>query len=134
LNRTNKVSLRQVVVRSFFFILSSCVVPLSPEAATTSQVVTVDASSDDAEQTGEYFQLSSGDLELVAQADRQMVGMRFRGIAVPPGAKVVSAYIQFQVDEVSSGSAALRMAAEAIDDAPTFSSAADVFSRASTAA
>ena len=53
----------------------------------------------------------------------QTVGMRFQGIAVPQGATITSAYVQFQVDEVSTDAASLNIAAEDTDNAATFTTA-----------
>ena len=62
--------------------------------------VRVSASADDAEEgpTG-AVSLASTDLELIRDAVNQTVGMRFRAVAVPPGAKILKAYLQFGVDE-----------------------------------
>jgi len=62
----------------------------------------VSSGTDDAEENkdgGMY--LNSSDLELVWDGRRgnQMVGMRFQNMAVPPGAVIKKAYIQFKVDE-----------------------------------
>jgi hypothetical protein len=85
--------------------------------------VRVLASTDDAEEddTGS-MSLTSSDLELVLSGSNQTVGMRFNGIGVPQGATITNAYIQFQVDETSTVPTTLTIQAEAIDDAPTFSS------------
>ena len=59
------------------------------------------ASADDAEEraTG-IVNLTSGDLELVHDADDQTVGLRFAGVNVPPGATIVHAPVQFVADGV----------------------------------
>jgi hypothetical protein len=67
--------------------------------------------------------LDSSDLELVDDGGIQTVGMRFPGVAVPRGAAIVSAWIQFQVDEAASGATTLRLEGQASDDAPTFTTA-----------
>ena len=86
----------------------------------------VAAGADDAEEfpTG-VVSLTSTDLELVLEPGRgnQTVGMRFQGIAVPQGATITSAYVQFQVDEVSTDAASLNIAAEDTDNAATFTTA-----------
>ena len=64
----------------------------------------VTASADDAEQGASGgVDVDSSDLEIVADGtDVQTVGLRFSGIAIPPGAPIVAAWIQFQADEVST--------------------------------
>ena len=49
-----------------------------------------------------------------------LVGLRFGGIDVPQGARVVSAYVALRVEEVDDDSCALTVAMEASDDAPVF--------------
>ncbi|MCR4269522.1 cadherin repeat domain-containing protein, partial [Nitratireductor sp. ZSWI3] len=50
----------------------------------------------------------------------QLIGLRFTDINIPQGATIVSAYIQFQTDEVSTGTALLMIHGEASDDAAAF--------------
>ncbi len=98
--------------------------------------VRVAASSDDAEEaaTGSVDILSS-DLELVQDATTQTVGLRFANIALPPGATITNAHIQFQVDEVSSAAASLTVQGVAADSPTTFTTAANnVSSRPRTTA
>ena len=62
-------------------------------------------SSDDAEESvsSGAMSLTSSDLELIydysTSANEQVVGMRFQDVAVPPGATIISAYIEFESDE-----------------------------------
>jgi len=69
----------------------------------------IDNDDDDAEQLagGAFRNSTSTDLELpyedVNQVDLQVVGVRFRDIGIPPGTPIVSAYVQFQVDETGGG-------------------------------
>ena len=100
--------------------------------------VAVAASSDDAEEntaTGSVSR-SSTDLELITDKSKdQLIGVRFTGLNIPPGAVIVNAYLQFTVDEVSTGAAALTIGGEASDDALTFSSASgNISSRLDTIA
>lgn len=46
----------------------------------------------------------------------QVVWLRFTDITLPRGATVTSAYVQFQVDEVSTGPADLTVRGQAADD------------------
>jgi hypothetical protein len=88
--------------------------------------VSVSASNDDAEEktaTGKMDRGSS-DLELVDQgSNNQLVGMRFNNLSIPQSATITNAYLQFQVDETHSGSAALMIEGEATDDAQAFTTA-----------
>ncbi len=79
---------------------------------------------------------SSTDLELVENgSDLQTIGLRFQLLPVPQGATIVTAYVQFKVDEIESGTAALVVEGQASDDAGPFSSATgDVTSRPRTSA
>jgi hypothetical protein len=63
------------------------------------------AGSDDAEQQASgAVDLVSSDIELVADgsSNNQTIGLRFTNITVPSGATISNAYIQFQVDEVTT--------------------------------
>lgn len=99
--------------------------------------VRVAAGSDDVEQRlSGGMDLTSSDLELTTDGTtQQVVGLRFPGLAIPAGATVTNAYVQFQVDEVSTGAASLTIRAEAADNAPTYqTTSGNVTSRATTAA
>jgi hypothetical protein len=87
------------------------------------QEVRVAASSDDAEESSSgYITLTSTDLELVQESSVQKVGIRFNTISIPKSSQIINAYIQFQVDEVSSGTTNLTFWGEAQDNAGTFTS------------
>ena len=96
----------------------------------------VAASSDDAEENASgSVSLTSTDLELVYDGSNQTVGMRFNGVAVPQGAPITRAYVQFKVDEVNSEATSLTFKGQAVDNAPTFtSSSQNISSRQRTAA
>jgi hypothetical protein len=106
------------------------------DTATTRLEVRVAAGSDDAEESSSgSVSLGSSDLELVTDASVQTVGIRFAGLAIPPGAVIRSAAVQFQVDEATSDATALTIHAQAADNAPTFTTAtANISSRPRTAA
>ena len=69
-------------------------------------VVPIVASADDAEESvrpdklGAMESLTSSDLELGNEGapDQQIIGLRFVNIALPPGAQILSASVQFTVD------------------------------------
>lgn len=79
------------------------------------------ASADDAEEfVGTHkVNLTSTDLEFTTDpgdpTDTQLVGMRFTGVQVPPGATIARAYIELAVDEATTGGTSLSFAAEASD-------------------
>jgi hypothetical protein len=85
----------------------------------------VAARSDDAEEAASgSIDLSSSDLEFVTDKTvQQTVGIRFTGLAIPPGATITSASIQLTADEAQSVSTSLSIRAQASDTAPTFTTA-----------
>ncbi len=115
----------------------------SVEVDTLSQALTgsvdrrVAAGNDDAEQrsNGSVYRNSS-DLELIADGSRQQtVGMRFTGVAVPQGATVTNAYVEFTTDETNSGTTNLTFRAQDADDPPAFGSGSnDITARPVTSA
>ena len=79
--------------------------------------------NDDAEEDGTdgSISLTSSDLELVyAFPDDQVIGIRFTDVNIPQGADVTTAYIQFKVDEVSTGDCNLTIESEDVDNASQF--------------
>ena len=97
--------------------------------------VRVAASSDDAEEKAQRTVLKSRDLELVLDNITQVVGMRFNGVDIPRGARILNAYIQFHVDETDSEPTLLRIQGEDVDDASIFSESKwDISSRSRTSA
>lgn len=81
----------------------------------------IDSGTDDAEErTTRKVQLFSSDLELVFDGSDQTVGLRFNNIAVPLQATIVSAYVQFKVDEPKTVATALLIRGQAADNATTF--------------
>ena len=82
--------------------------------------VRIAASDDDVEERSSVS-TSSSDLELVYDgANEQTVGLRFVGLAIPPGSVISEAWVQFQADETSVGDAALTIQAENADNAAPF--------------
>ncbi|MEE9426034.1 MAG: hypothetical protein V3V18_13815, partial [Methylococcales bacterium] len=97
--------------------------PVSPVEQGNTIDVRVAASSDDAEeQPNGSVKLGSSDLEMTFSGSEQIVGMRFNGIAIPNGATITNAYIQFQTDGVTTGPTNLMIEGEAVDNAVTFTS------------
>ena len=116
-------------------LIGGMAIPLHQANAVTIST-TVAAGSDDAEEASNgSMYLSSGDLELVTDGGVQTVGIRFPGVAIPKGATVTNAYIQFIVDRSSTAITSLTIAGQATDNAPSFTTASkNISSRARTAA
>ncbi len=84
---------------------------------------TIATGNDDAEESAAgVVNFTSTDLELTNDGalGNQVVGLRFAGLAVPQGAVITDATIQFTTDEAQSEATVLSIAAEAADDAPAF--------------
>jgi hypothetical protein len=96
--------------------------------------VRVAASTDDGEERADRsMYLTSSDLELVYDGGDQTVGMRFTGVAIPQGASINNAYVQFQVDETPSDPTFLTIHGAAADNAATFGTAdSDISNRDTT--
>ncbi|MCA0144865.1 hypothetical protein [Blastococcus sp. LR1] len=107
-----------------------------PSSSTGVLEIPVRAGADDAEERSSGVTLGSGDMNLVVDGSKmQTVGLRFAGVQLPRGATVTNAYVQFQVDEVSTGAANLRVAGQAADDAASFTTVAgNISGRQRTAA
>lgn len=83
----------------------------------------VSTSADDAEERADgSMYLNSSDLEFVTDSATQLVGMRFSNISLPGEATVISAYLQFSVDEPSENETELVIHGQAAADALPFSS------------
>ena len=92
---------------------------------------TVNSSANDAEQSAAgAVSLNSSDLELVndGTAGDQTVGVRFENLALPVGAVIASADLQFSADEAQSETTALTLRAQAADNAIIFSTNANSLS------
>jgi hypothetical protein len=108
--------------------------PQLAQSAVFTREYRVSTGSDDAEEQVSTGAVSTGasDLDLEVGV---MVGVRFQGIQVPPGAVITNAYIMFTAEDPDSGSWALGITGEASDDAATFiSSNYDISNRTQTAA
>ena len=93
-----------------------------------SVTATVNSSANDAEQsTAGAVSLNSSDLELVNDGalGNQIVGLRFDNLALPPGAFIASADLQFAADEAQSEATALTLRAQAADFAAVFTTNAN---------
>lgn len=112
----------------------------SAGGTTTTLDRAVATGSDDAEQWANgTVDLSSSDLELTrdnSTTGDQTIGLRFANMTVPPGARISSAYVQFEVDEVTTGtSISLTVRGQKALNAPTFTTtASNISSRTRTTA
>ncbi len=99
------------------------------------QVVVAAGIDDVEERPNGNVATSSSDLELADdRSQTQTVGLRFTDVAIPAGAIIQSASVQFRSDEVTVGAADLSIAAEKTANAPAFTSASgNVTSRPTTA-
>ncbi len=78
-------------------------------------------SADDAEESASgVISINSSDLELVEETGVQTVGIRFQDITIPPGSNILSAHIEFTIDETSSGNTTLSIYGEDEDDSNAF--------------
>ncbi|NOY63548.1 MAG: VWA domain-containing protein [Gammaproteobacteria bacterium] len=73
---------------------------------------------------------SAGGVDLAAVT--QTVGLRFDNIAIPQGATILTASLEFEVSETGSDATSLLIAGEAVDDAPAFSETTNDISGRST--
>jgi hypothetical protein len=85
----------------------------------------VRAGRDDGEESASgSVDLGSSDLELVRDANNQTVGLRFTGVAIPAGATIDVAWIQFQVDETGADATILTITGHDNGNAPAFTTGA----------
>ncbi|MBT8249915.1 MAG: metallophosphoesterase, partial [Acidimicrobiia bacterium] len=81
--------------------------------------------------------ITSSDLELTEDGSRgeQQIGLRFTDIAIPPGARIDEATLQFQADESTTIQTSLIISGDDTDDALTFTGTnSDISSRPRTTA
>jgi hypothetical protein len=106
--------------------------------AATMLEVRIAVSADDAEQSGTTgaVDTESNDLELVKEGGAsQTVGLRFPGLALPAGATIQAAWVQFETDEIQTGAASLTLQGDLSEEpGPFLPTAGDVSGRPRTAA
>lgn len=90
----------------------------------------VSASDDDVEQSGSGggVNLTSDDLE-IGRVDDYSVGLRFTGHAVPQGATITGAHLEFKAEADDTGAAEIEIALEETAAAAQYSDAATVTER-----
>lgn len=84
--------------------------------------------------------MSSSDVEMpyedAGMGDLQVIGLRYPGLEIPKGSTIISAYVQFQIDENKGGTEPVNLVIEgdlAANAAPFINAAFTVTSRARTA-
>ncbi len=84
------------------------------DAAQSLMIQITNGADDTEEQTNGSVQLNSSDIEIVDEIgfSLQTVGVRFRNVTLPRNATIVSARIEFEVDEASGGVANINITAE----------------------
>jgi len=113
-----------------------------PGAPRTVQLPIVSGADDAMEgggSSGMFVNLASADIELGHSGPpsntSMLDGLRFAGIPVPQNGEIVSAKIQFKVDETGSEAAAYMISGEASDNAPSYIAVAgNISARPSTTA
>ena len=91
------------------------------DTAPSSVNVRISSGEDDAEERSDgTLYRNSSDLELTTDQTQQTVGLRFNNLAIPQGATVTNAHLQFKVDEASSDATTLTIQAQASDNAVPF--------------
>ena len=99
--------------------------------------IRVAAATDDAEEMlgSGAMDLASLALQMIDDSGAQRVGLRFQNVAVPTGAVITAAYVEFTTDVANLGSADLTLEGQAADNPGTFASGnADITSRPTTSA
>jgi type IV pilus assembly protein PilY1 len=82
----------------------------------------VSAGNNDAEEHADgSIDTGSSDLEMVQEADTQVVGLRFTEIPIANSAVITSAKLVFTADEIDSGTTSLTFEGQLSDDANAFS-------------
>ena len=84
------------------------------------EIRVADGNDDVEEHSDGYLSMGSSDLEMTQEHDQQHIGIRYPNLTIPQGAEITKAYLQFQVDETTSGTANLQIAAEDSDNAAPF--------------
>jgi hypothetical protein len=119
---------------------TSAAAPVSVTVANAVQstiAVPVRAGADDADQLQDgNVHLTTGDLELGHDHDiATTTGLRFTGLGIPRGARIVRASVQFTADELDRAAATDVIRAQAADNPPAFTNATgNVSARPATAA
>ncbi|HEU4895056.1 MAG TPA: hypothetical protein VFT85_04385, partial [Acidimicrobiia bacterium] len=100
---------------------ATVIVNSAPGGTTHVLELRVSTSSDDAEERRSgWVTIDNPDLELVQDGSTQVVGIRFPNVTIPPDAVILSAYVQFRVDEITVDPTTLTIHGESSPNAATF--------------
>ena len=99
--------------------------------------IRVNSSSDDAEQriTSGVMDITSTDIEIgddPGHNENQLGGLRFQDIVIPRGATILSAYVEFETDDIDTAITSVIISAQDHDNAPTFTTASNNISDRTT--
>ena len=100
----------------FFLCIAALLVSVAPASAITIETRPA-TSSDDAEQGPTSVNLTSSDLELVEDGSSVQTGVFAGELAIPPGATITAAYIQFMPRKRHSVATSLVIRGQAADNA-----------------
>jgi hypothetical protein len=100
------------------------VITVSPPAASATLTFQVAAAADDVNEDGSAFTPADPLIWIGtgASASDSYTGLRFTGVAIPPGATIAAAYVEFHNPQPAWITVGLELAAEAADDSAAFSS------------
>ena len=116
----NKIFPYSLIV--LYVIILGFTTRLGAQSFITKNTFLIEAGNNDAEESeAGVLDFESSDLELVDESSNQTVGLRFTNINLPQGTVVSKAYIQFTVDEETSGVCELYISGEMSTDAEAFS-------------
>ncbi len=83
--------------------------------------IRVSQGSDDAEESSSgSMDMESSDLEIVSESSVQTLGLRFQNVAIPQNAIIVTATIEFEIDEQQSEDTNIRIHGQAHDSPAEF--------------
>jgi hypothetical protein len=113
-------------MRSRCALLAFCLAVTASSAGAVTLETRVSASTGDAEEnaaTG-LVNITSSDLELVRDgSNNQVVGIHFPDQAIPGGATITAAWVQFQADASGSEATALTVQGDLTQESPAFTTA-----------
>jgi hypothetical protein len=119
-----------------FLLASSLFIAMGSNVLANEVENRIHSSSNDAEEYNGRVSLSSSDLELTQDGNKQqIVGLHFSSLNIPKNATITKAYLQFEVDETSSEATSLIIHGEKSTHALTFTSSSNnISTRSKTSA
>jgi type IV pilus assembly protein PilY1 len=105
--------------------------PFTGEPYSTDRTFQITSGQDDAEErtsVGNITHYDSADLDIGSfdvGANNAILGLRFQNVAIPQGATIQSAYIEFTADKYNNETTNILIEGEASDDATPFDTVAD---------